>query len=89
VESSVGLAAGLALAGALPELDFACGLGTLSLLTGDVVAGAPAVRDGWLPVPTEPPTPAGTDFAADGETRARWLDRLARVSALAGGPGRP
>jgi O-succinylbenzoate synthase len=34
----VGLAVGLALAGALPELDFACGLGTLSLLTGDVVA---------------------------------------------------
>jgi o-succinylbenzoate synthase len=37
LESSVGLAAQLALAGALPQLDFACGLGTLSLLCGDTV----------------------------------------------------
>jgi O-succinylbenzoate synthase len=51
VETSVGLAAGLALAAALPELPYACGLGTMSLLTGDVVvdsltpvAGAIAVR---------------------------------------------
>jgi O-succinylbenzoate synthase len=38
VETSVGLAAGLALAAALPDLPYACGLGTLSLLEGDVVA---------------------------------------------------
>ncbi|WP_141575637.1 o-succinylbenzoate synthase [Actinomadura sp. WMMA1423] len=37
VETSVGLAAGVALAAALPELRYACGLGTLSLLEGDVV----------------------------------------------------
>ena len=37
LETSVGLAAQLALAGALPHLDFACGLGTLSLLRGDLV----------------------------------------------------
>ncbi|WP_433470030.1 o-succinylbenzoate synthase [Spirillospora sp. CA-128828] len=37
VETSVGLAAGLALAAALPELPYACGLATLSLLEGDVV----------------------------------------------------
>ncbi|MFB4310353.1 o-succinylbenzoate synthase [Actinomadura sp. GTD37] len=40
VETSVGLAAGVALAAALPELPYACGLGTLSLLEGDV-AGDP------------------------------------------------
>ncbi len=51
LETSVGLSAGLALAAALPELPFACGLGTASLLAGDVVddplvpvAGAIAVR---------------------------------------------
>lgn len=51
VETSVGLAAGVALAAALPELPYACGLGTLSLLEGDVVgeplwpvAGEIAVR---------------------------------------------
>ncbi|TDD65599.1 O-succinylbenzoate synthase, partial [Actinomadura darangshiensis] len=42
VETSVGLAAGLALAAALPDLPYACGLGTLSLLEGDVV-GDPLV----------------------------------------------
>lgn len=43
-ETSVGLAAGLALAAALPELPWACGLGTGSLLAADVV------RDPLLPV---------------------------------------
>ena len=38
VETSIGLAAGLALAAALPELPYACGLGTATLLEGDVVA---------------------------------------------------
>ncbi len=38
VETSAGLSAGLALAAALPQLPHACGLGTLSLLTGDVTA---------------------------------------------------
>jgi o-succinylbenzoate synthase len=37
-ETSVGLAAGLALAAALPELPYACGLATAALLAGDVVA---------------------------------------------------
>ena len=36
VDTSVGLAAGVALAAALPELPYACGLGTMSLLAGDV-----------------------------------------------------
>lgn len=54
-ETSVGLAAGLALAAALPDLPYACGLGTAALLVGDVVsdplvpvAGELAVR---RPVP--------------------------------------
>jgi O-succinylbenzoate synthase len=45
VETSIGLGAGLALAAALPDLPYACGLGTASLLTGDVVAD-PLVADG-------------------------------------------
>ena len=44
VETSVGLAAGVALAAARPELPYACGLGTMSLLEGDVV------RDPLTPV---------------------------------------
>ena len=52
METSVGLAAGVALAAALPELPYACGLATLGSLAGDVthtplvaVDGAIAVRE--------------------------------------------
>jgi O-succinylbenzoate synthase len=52
LDTSVGIRAGLALAAALPELPFACGLGTVELLAGDVtgdsmvpLAGAIALRD--------------------------------------------
>jgi O-succinylbenzoate synthase len=50
VETSAGLAAGVALAAALPELGYACGLGTLSLLAGDVAADPLDARAGSLPV---------------------------------------
>ncbi|MGH3832530.1 MAG: o-succinylbenzoate synthase [Pseudonocardiaceae bacterium] len=87
LETSVGLAAQLALAGALPELDFACGLGTLSLLQGDVVSGAGSLRpvEGYLPVPRLPPTPEpallDTHELADPRRAAWWRARLARVRA--------
>ena len=50
VETSVGLAAGVAFAAALPELRHACGLATMSLLAGDVTADPLAERAGMLPV---------------------------------------
>jgi O-succinylbenzoate synthase len=49
VETSVGLAAGVALAAALPELGYACGLATMSLLAGDVTASPLAASGGRLP----------------------------------------
>jgi len=52
VETSVGLAAGVALAAALPELRYACGLATMSLLAGDVTAAPLAEAGGELPVRT-------------------------------------
>ncbi len=59
LESSVGLAAGLALAGALPELPFACALGTIAVLDGDLVAEARSLVpvDGHLPVAPTTPAP--------------------------------
>jgi O-succinylbenzoate synthase len=90
VETSVGLAAQLALAGALPELDFACGLGTAALLDGDVVAAPDALRprDGYLPVPRRAPEPDPELLRRYGQhdpDRSRWWrDRLARVGAAAG-----
>lgn len=81
VESSVGLAAGLALAGALPELDFACGLGTISLLSDDVATIPLSPVDGELPVPSQAPEPdLFGNVAADETTRDRWLSRLRRVA---------
>ncbi|PRY46389.1 O-succinylbenzoate synthase [Umezawaea tangerina] len=83
VETSVGLAAGLALAAALPSLDHACGLATTSLLTGDVTSDSLRPVAGHLPVLGTAPTPDVFDgFAADGPTTARWLARLDRVRAL-------
>jgi O-succinylbenzoate synthase len=87
LETSIGLASQLALAGALPELDFACGLGTLSLLEGDVVPDDASLRpaDGYLPVLRTPPTPGPALLdaydLADAEQAAWWRDRLVRVRA--------
>jgi O-succinylbenzoate synthase len=50
VDTSVGLAAGAALAAALPELRYACGLATMSLLVGDVTAEPLAEVGGELNV---------------------------------------
>lgn len=85
LETSVGLGAQLALAGALPHLDFACGLGTLSLLRGDVDAESDSLRptDGHLPVPRTPLRPDPDRLAefelTDPERIAWWRDRPARV----------
>jgi O-succinylbenzoate synthase len=88
IDTSVGLAAGLALAGALPELSHACGLGTAALLAGDVVPVPLAPVDGVLPVlPYAPPPDALRldEFRAAPDRERYWLDRLARVAALAFG----
>jgi O-succinylbenzoate synthase len=50
LETSVGIAAGVALAAALPELPYACGLATVQLLTDDVVDDPLLPVDGALPV---------------------------------------
>lgn len=56
-ETSVGLAAGLALAAALDELPFACGLGTAGLLAADVVADPLVPVGGFLEVRRPVPHP--------------------------------
>jgi O-succinylbenzoate synthase len=84
LETSVGMAAELALAGALPRLDMACGLGTGALLTADVVADPIRPLDGWLPVPRRAPEPVRRAAVAASADRVRWWqDRLARVTAAA------
>jgi O-succinylbenzoate synthase len=88
LETSVGLAAQLALAGALPELDFACGLGTLALLAADVVPTASSLVpvDGYLTVPRTPPAPdpglLTRHRLGDPAREAWWRARLAHTWAL-------
>jgi O-succinylbenzoate synthase len=80
LESSVGIAAGVALAAALPELPFACGLATVALFTDDVTSTPLLPVDGALPVVR--PEPDRLDaVAADDPTAARWRSRLAAVQA--------
>jgi len=57
-ETSIGLAAGVALAAALPDLPYACGLGTATLLAGDVVADPLVPEGGTLAVRRLEPDPA-------------------------------
>jgi o-succinylbenzoate synthase len=78
LESSVGIAAGVALAAALPELPFACGLATVALFTDDVTSAPLLPVDGALAV--RRPDPDRLDeVAADPVTTARWTARLAEV----------
>ena len=86
VETSVGLAAGVALAAALPELPYACGLGTLALLEGDVVAEPLLPEHGWLAVRRPEPDPELLErWAADPATAARWRHSYLAAGLLAGG----
>jgi O-succinylbenzoate synthase len=83
VESSIGIAAGLALAAALPELPHACGLATVQLLTGDVVAAPLLPADGELRVvhPAVDPAALAAHRAAP-DREEHWRRRLAEVEAV-------
>ena len=83
VETSVGLAAGLALAGALPDLPYACGLGTMTLIDGDVCSESLVPRDGVLPVLLSAPEPDLIGRAEPApEVAAWWSRRLADAEAV-------
>jgi O-succinylbenzoate synthase len=80
VESSVGIAAGVALAAALPELHHACGLATVQLLTDDVVTEPMLPVDGMLPVSRPTIDDAAlARLAAPADRVDHWRARLASV----------
>jgi O-succinylbenzoate synthase len=83
LETSVGISMGLHLAAALPDLPFACGLGTVALLASDVVAEPLVAIDGFLPVQRVVPNAAKLDqLAATPERTQWWLERLERCYQL-------
>ncbi|MFT4109259.1 o-succinylbenzoate synthase [Propionicimonas sp.] len=82
LESSVGLAAGVALAAALPDLPYACGLNTATMFTSDVTAEPLVAAGGEIGV-----RPVAVDRqdgwqAPDGAT-GEWLARLRDVPGAA------
>lgn len=82
LETSVGIAAGVALAAALPELPYACGLATVHLLTDDVTAAPLLPTDGALPVRSVAPDGAAlARVRASDDIGQRWLDRVRRVAS--------
>jgi O-succinylbenzoate synthase len=83
VETSVGLAAGVALAAALPELPYACGLGTHALLADDVTDNPLVPVDGHLLVRrVDVDDAAWGRVAADEQTETQWQQRLAAVRTV-------
>ncbi|MHA7272796.1 o-succinylbenzoate synthase [Arthrobacter sp. TMT4-20] len=85
LDTSVGISAGVALAAALPELPYACGLGTVSLMRGDVTERSLVPDGGWLAVgKVQVSEDLLERYAAAPERTAWWLDRLERTRALLG-----
>ncbi|MHA7265112.1 o-succinylbenzoate synthase [Arthrobacter halodurans] len=83
LDSSVGTRAGAALAAALPELPYACGLGTVSLFEADVCRNRYEARGGQLDLRPVAPDPELLErHRAGRERRDWWLARLRRCGEL-------
>ena len=83
LDSSVGIAAGVALAASLPKLDHACGLATAALFTTEPARPAFAV-DGSLSVgPAPEPDPAMIQrLKLPAQRQAWWQTRLAQTHSV-------
>jgi o-succinylbenzoate synthase len=84
LETSIGIRAGLALAAALPELPYACGLNTVALLTDDLVTEPLIAVDGVIRIGD-----LAVDDAAlqrhqpDDQVQRFWQARLVQTRELA------
>lgn len=82
LETSVGLAAGLAAAAALPDLPYACGLATSSLLAGDVVRSPLLADRGEISLRRPTPDPELLQkWRPAEEVASGMIARLQRVAA--------
>lgn len=83
LETSVGLRAGVALAAALPELPYACGLGTGALLAADVSRSPLLPQNGELPVEEVDVDPQLLERHCAAPERQRWwLSRATRLHGM-------
>lgn len=84
LDTAVGISSGLAAAAALPELEFACGLGTGGLFTSDVAESRVPV-DGELAVTAAVPDERRLIELAVSASRANWwFERMRRAHELLG-----
>jgi len=82
LESAIGISHGLKLAAAIPELNYACGLGTGALLAVDV-AELPIV-DGEIEVADVTPDPLALNKFAVSNERLNWWKNRIRMTWAAG-----
>ncbi|MDN5798275.1 MAG: o-succinylbenzoate synthase [Intrasporangium sp.] len=83
LDTSVGIAAGVALAAALPSLEFACGLGTVGFFAGDVTGASMRPSAGVLAVRRpRVSTDRLAALAAPSDRVQWWRDRLVRCAAV-------
>ncbi len=83
LETSVGISMGAALAAAIPELDFDCGLATVGLFESDVATTPLIAADGSIPVTrVELDEDALTRHAASNDRANWWHARLERCYLL-------
>lgn len=81
LDTAVGLSQGAALAAALPDLDYDCGLGTGALFTENVADLSPV--DGQVPVGRVTPDAERLErLAASADRREWWLERLRRCHEM-------
>jgi O-succinylbenzoate synthase len=84
LETSIGIRAGLALAAALPELPYACGLNTVALLADDLVSKPLVAVDGVIKV-ADPSVDETTlhGHQPNDEVQRFWQARLVQTRKLA------
>jgi O-succinylbenzoate synthase len=86
LETSIGIRAGLALAAALPDLPYACGLNTVALLADDLVEEPLIAVDGAMKVGDLAIDEATLEsHQPDNQVRRFWQARLVQTRELAGG----
>jgi O-succinylbenzoate synthase len=86
LETGIGIAAGVALAAALPDLHFACGLATIRLLTDDVATYPMLPLDGELAVVRPDVDPDSLVRTAASEDRVEhWRRRIEEIEEEPGG----
>jgi len=82
LDTSVGIRAGLALAAAMPELPFACGLSTVELLSGDVMGDSLVPAAGSIVLRDLTIDPELLDrWRAPADRESWWRERVVRCHA--------